>query len=56
MSGSTSRTNPEDIICIDCNIAIPKGSLFANGLCQMCNADLRRHLATLERYEVDREW
>jgi hypothetical protein len=43
-----------DIECPDCRIAIPKNSLFPNGLCQMCNSDLSRHLAVLERWEAER--
>ena len=51
MSGLTSQTNTEDRRCQDCNIAIPKNSVFANGLCQMCTTDLTRTLARLDRLE-----
>jgi hypothetical protein len=53
MSDLTSRTE-DDFRCEDCHISIPKNGIFRNGLCQMCNAELNRHLATLERWEADR--
>ena len=39
--------------CYDCHVVLPAEAIYFDGLCRECHLDLMRHIAVLDRIEME---